>query len=172
MILERCSIDSLCLMGVIALLQYITYKLYHAIQSGASRLFLVKRAAHLFAAATSNRRVLVPFPVSFHYPALLGITRTTDTQWRHKSKESENLGRCGRQNMLRPYLKIWGWDLIFGRAVKAISSLGVRSWWGIKGHYGSITVKRRRRRIGRVGDLDIPDINFMMEDSFWCLLCS
>jgi hypothetical protein len=29
--------------------------------------------------------------------------------------------------MLRPYLKIWDWDLIFGRAVKAISSLGVRS---------------------------------------------
>ena len=33
----------------------------------------------------------------------------------------------GRQNMLRPYLKIWDWDLIFGRAVKAISSPGVRS---------------------------------------------
>jgi hypothetical protein len=29
--------------------------------------------------------------------------------------------------MLWPYLKIWDWDLIFGRAVKAISSLGVRS---------------------------------------------
>ena len=29
--------------------------------------------------------------------------------------------------MLRLYLKIWDWDLIFGRAVKAISSLGVRS---------------------------------------------
>ena len=37
------------------------------------------------------------------------------------------LGRCGRQNMLRPYLKLWDW--IFGRAVKAISSLGVRSPW-------------------------------------------
>ena len=55
--------------------------------------------------------------------------RTTDTQWRHKSKISEKLGRCGRQNMLRPYLKIWDWDWIFGRAVKAISSLGVRSPW-------------------------------------------
>ena len=29
--------------------------------------------------------------------------------------------------MLRPYLKIWDWDLILGRAVKAISSPGVRS---------------------------------------------
>ena len=29
--------------------------------------------------------------------------------------------------MLRPYLKIWDWAWIFGRAVKAISSLGVRS---------------------------------------------
>ena len=56
-------------------------------------------------------------------------SRTTDTQWRHKSKISEKLGRCGRQNMLRPYLKIWDWDWIFGRAVKAISSLGVRSPW-------------------------------------------
>ena len=31
--------------------------------------------------------------------------------------------------MVRPYLKIWEWELIFGRAVKAISSLGVRSPW-------------------------------------------
>ena len=53
--------------------------------------------------------------------------RTTDTQWRHKSKISEKLGRCGRQNMLRPYLKTWDWELIFGRAVKAISSPCVRS---------------------------------------------
>ena len=51
--------------------------------------------------------------------------RTTDTQWRHKSKISEKLGRCGRQNKLPPYLKIWDCDWIFGRAVKAISSLGV-----------------------------------------------
>ena len=51
--------------------------------------------------------------------------RTTDTQWSHKSKISEKLGRCGRQNMLRPYLKIWGWDW----EVKAIFSLGVRSPW-------------------------------------------
>ena len=58
--------------------------------------------------------------------------RTTDTQWRHKSKISEKLGRFGRQNMLRPYLKIWEWEWIFGRAVKAISSLGVRSpWYGL-----------------------------------------
>ena len=55
--------------------------------------------------------------------------RTTDTQWSHKSKISEKLGRCGRQNMIWPYLKIWDWDLIFGCAVKAISSLGVRSPW-------------------------------------------
>ena len=55
--------------------------------------------------------------------------RTTDTQWRHKSNISEKMGRCGRQNMLPPYLKIWEWEWIFGRAVKAISSLGVRSPW-------------------------------------------
>jgi hypothetical protein len=34
--------------------------------------------------------------------------------------------------MLRPYLKIWDWDLIFDHAVKAISSLGVRSPWFIQ----------------------------------------
>ena len=56
-------------------------------------------------------------------------SRTTDIQWRHKSKKSEILGRCGRQDMLQPYLKIWDWDLIFGRAGKAISSLDVRSPW-------------------------------------------
>ena len=32
-------------------------------------------------------------------------------------------------NMPRPYLKIWKWELIFGCAVKAISSLGVHSLW-------------------------------------------
>ena len=57
------------------------------------------------------------------------VPRTTDTQWRYKSKISEELGRCGRQNMLRLCLKIWDWDWIFGRAVKAISSLGIRSPW-------------------------------------------
>ena len=33
--------------------------------------------------------------------------------------------------MLRSYLKIWEWEWIFGRAMKAISSPGVRSpsWW-------------------------------------------
>ena len=29
--------------------------------------------------------------------------------------------------MLWPYLKIWDWDLIFGRAVKAVSLSGVHS---------------------------------------------
>jgi hypothetical protein len=57
------------------------------------------------------------------------IPRTTDTQWRHKWKKSEIFGRCGRQNMLWPYLNIWDWDLIFGCAVKTISSPGVRSPW-------------------------------------------
>ena len=55
--------------------------------------------------------------------------RTTDTQWRHKSKISEKLGRCGRENMLWPYLNIWEWEWIFGNTVKAISSLGIRSRW-------------------------------------------
>ena len=35
----------------------------------------------------------------------------------------------GRQSMLRPYRKIWDWDLIFGRAMKAIFSLGVCCPW-------------------------------------------
>ena len=47
----------------------------------------------------------------------------------HGNTASEKLGRFGRQNILRPYLKIWDWDWIFGRTVKAISSLGVRSSW-------------------------------------------
>ena len=46
--------------------------------------------------------------------------RTTDTQWRHKSKISEKLGQCGRQNMLWPYL---------GIGIKFSASLGVRSKW-------------------------------------------
>ena len=40
--------------------------------------------------------------------------RTMDTQRRHKSKKSEKLGRCGRQDMLWPYLKhTAGLDTIF-----------------------------------------------------------
>ena len=34
-----------------------------------------------------------------------------------------------QKNMLRPYLKIWEWELIFGCALKAISSLGVCRPW-------------------------------------------
>ena len=55
--------------------------------------------------------------------------RTTDTQWKYKSSKSENLGRCGRQNMFRLYLKIREWELIFSCAVKAISSPCVGSPW-------------------------------------------
>ena len=59
-----------------------------------------------------------------------GHDRITDTQWRHRSKKSENLGRCGKQNMLWSYLKIGEWEWIFGCTVlKAISSLGVCSPW-------------------------------------------
>ena len=36
--------------------------------------------------------------------------------------------------MLRPYLKIWDWELIFGCAVNTISSLGVSSPWYILYH--------------------------------------
>ena len=46
----------------------------------------------------------------------------------HKSNKPENLGQCGRQNMLRPYLRIWEWERNFGRSVKAFSP-GVRSPW-------------------------------------------
>ena len=56
-------------------------------------------------------------------------SRTTDTQWRHKSKISEKLGRRGRQNMLRPHIKFWEWEQIFDRVVKAIYSLGIYSPW-------------------------------------------
>ena len=60
---------------------------------------------------------------------LICRARTTDTRWQHKSKITDKLSRCGRLNMLPPYLKIWDWDWVFGRAVKAIFSLGVRSPW-------------------------------------------
>ena len=59
--------------------------------------------------------------------AACSATRTTDTQWRHKSKKLKNLDQCGRKNMLWLYLKIWEWDWIFGLAVKTISPPGVRS---------------------------------------------
>ena len=65
--------------------------------------------------------------ITFTFLSYFLHPRTTDTQWRHKSKKFENLGWCGRQNMLRQYLKIWEWEWIFGHEVKAISSPGVHS---------------------------------------------
>ena len=44
-----------------------------------------------------------------------------------KARKSENLGLCGRPNMLQPRLKIWEWEWIFGCSLKAISSPGVCS---------------------------------------------
>ena len=71
--------------------------------------------------------MLKPVPLLYTSNGFYYCPRTTDAQWRHKSKISEKLGRCGRQNMLRPYLKIWDLELISGHAVIAISSPGVRS---------------------------------------------
>ena len=53
-------------------------------------------------------KLLHIWPLMFIHFLIYVCTRTTDTQWRHKSKKSEILGRCGRQNMLRPYLKNLG----------------------------------------------------------------
>ena len=99
--------------------------------------------------------MLIDTDFSLFWDQELSRSRTTDTQWRHKSKMSEKLGRCGRKDMLPPNLKIWDWVWIFGRAVKAISSLGVRnpcfhplmmygwqySWFGL---YDEITQDTRR----------------------------
>ena len=53
----------------------------------------------------------VPAPNStteFCHSTICTFDLTTDYGlWRHKSKISEKLGQCGRQNMLRPYLTIW-----------------------------------------------------------------
>ena len=53
-----------------------------------------------------------------------------------KWKIFEKLGRCGKQNMLWPYLKIWEWEWIFGHVVKAISSLDVHSYLASKSNLG------------------------------------
>ena len=53
----------------------------------------------------------VEFFPSLHWIFLLSVA--CKIQWRHESKKSENLGWCGRQNILRPYLKfgIGSWFL-------------------------------------------------------------
>ena len=67
----------------------------------------------------------------FFYRSLMQLNHglRTPNEGINLSKKSENLGRRGRQNMLWRYLKIWEWEWIFGRSVKAISSPGVRSPW-------------------------------------------
>ena len=94
--------------------------------------------------------------------------RTTDTQWRHKSKISEKLGRCGRQNILRPYLKIWEWEWIFGRAVKAISSLGVRSPWYIW-LWKVFKFRKSYRKISLISDSTLRNI-IVAVTLFWYLI--
>ena len=73
---------------------------------------------------------LVRLPILVNANAKLSFNSpTTDTQWRHKSEKSKILGRYGRHKYGSAILKIWDWDLIFGRAMKAIFSPDVRSPW-------------------------------------------
>ena len=60
-----------------------------------------------------NRNYLRP---NLSYIVLNSIYSVSDYVLKHglrtpnKSKIFEEFGRCVRQNMLRPYLKIWDWD--------------------------------------------------------------
>ena len=83
------------------------------------------------------------------------LPKTTDTQWRHKSKKSE---KCGRQHMLRSYLRIWDW--IFGRTGKAISSLGVRSPWFILRRGTSLSAARYKWLTSKMLTLKLVLSNF------------
>ena len=85
--------------------------------------FLLSKNQH-----TTDRKLKLTDPNTNTFLIGKTMTLTTDTQWRHKPKMSEKLGQCGRQNILRLYLKIWEWEWIFGQAVKTISSLGVHNW--------------------------------------------
>ena len=109
------------------------YIVYNRLQEKIKRLLLKKNSKITFCMRALTTTTYIAFIYDWHAHLApiqeYNIPRTTDTQWRHKSKISEKLGRCGRQNMFWPYLKIWDWDWIFGRAVKATSSLGVRSPW-------------------------------------------
>ena len=99
--------------------------------------------------------------LKFHFKTEYQVARTTDTQCRHKSKISEKFGRCGKQNMLPPYLKNWDWDWIFGRAVKAISSLGVRSPCQVECHGPVLFVKTFcRTYLSTI----ISEVAFLMSD--------
>ena len=67
--------------------------------------------------------------ISDHFTCHIVLCGCTDYGYPifHKSKKFEILGQCRRQNMLLPYLNTREWELIFGRAVKGISSPSVRS---------------------------------------------
>ena len=56
------------------------------------------------------------------------LPRTTDTQWKHKIKEIWKFGPMWQAQHASALPKSFGsWELIYGRAVKTISSSGVRS---------------------------------------------
>ena len=63
------------------------------------------------------------------YPVTYPRTHGHPMQCRHISKKSENLGRCGRQNMLRPYLKIWEWEWIFRLDLDLFFKLALNILW-------------------------------------------
>ena len=67
----------------------------------------------IFSIFSTENEYRIKTPLKFWIRLPRGSPRTTDTQWRHKSKISEKKGRCGRHNMLQPYLKIWEWEWIF-----------------------------------------------------------
>ena len=58
-------------------------------------------------AVCSVTQPMRPFPVKNRFIPFKHGLRTPNEG---KSKISEKLGRCGRQTVLRPYLKIWDWD--------------------------------------------------------------
>ena len=118
--------DFLFLIGIFSF--FLTFRVLYFSFWNCTLLLKSKYSCYFFMIFLKIRYSLA---VMERYAVLVGqiIPRTMDTQWRHESKKYEYLGWCVRQNMLRPYLKIWEWELIFGRAVKAISSPGVRSPW-------------------------------------------
>ena len=71
--------------------------------------------------------------------------------------------------MLRLYLKIWEWDLIFGRAVKAISSPGVRSPWAWTTHSQALHFTCKIKQGGNFNRLGLPSNTAALEVARVCV---
>ena len=147
-VVRRCDVKKANVLGLCALEQSLYFQselfLSHANEYLAvCKGFIASLGSPSTRVTAEHHSRLSPFWISI----LIGLNHRLRTPNEGTNQKYLKIWACVADKMLRVYLEIWDWDWIFSRAVKAISSLGVRSPWverqGIRlGHLGTSTVNR------------------------------